>query len=103
MTIKELSDKELTLVSSLVKQNKDKLEEIITGARKVNDVRTKRLIEIVELVIDIKGQDMNELLKKYNITKEWLVNIIKIDQLTTEEVNDLDYLEDRIETHLSWE
>ncbi len=45
---------------------------------------------------------MNELLKKYNITKEWLVNIIKIDQLTTEEVNDLDYLEDRIETHLSW-
>jgi hypothetical protein len=46
---------------------------------------------------------MNELLKKYNITKEWLVNIIKIDQLTTEEVNDLDYLEDRIETHLSWE
>ena len=55
MTIEELSDKELTLVSSLVKQNKDKLEEIITGARKVNDVRTKRLIEIVELVIDIKG------------------------------------------------
>ena len=51
MTIKELSDKELTLVSSLVKQNKNKLEEIITGARKVND---------------------------------------------------LDYLEDRIETHLSW-
>ena len=102
MTIEELSDKELTLVSSLVKQNKDKLEEIITGARKVNDARTKRLIEIVEMVIDIKGQDMNELLKKYNITKEWLVNIIKIDQLTTEEVNDLDYLEDRIETHLSW-
>lgn len=45
---------------------------------------------------------MNELLEKYNITKEWLVNIIKVDQLTTEEVNDLDYLEDRIETHLSW-
>jgi len=55
MTIKELSDKELTLVSSLVKQNKSKLEEIITGARKVNDVRTKRLIEIVEMVINIKG------------------------------------------------
>ena len=46
---------------------------------------------------------MNELLKKYNITKEWLVTVIKIDQLTTEEVNDLDYLEDRIEAHLSWE
>ena len=55
MTIKELSDKELTLVSSLVKQNKNKLEEIITGARKVNDVRIKRLIEIVEMVINIKG------------------------------------------------
>lgn len=46
---------------------------------------------------------MNELLKKYNITKEWLATVIKVDQLTTEEVNDLDYLEDRIETHLSWE
>ena len=55
MTIEELSDKELTLVSSLVKQNKNKLEEIIRGAKKVNDVRTKRLIEIVEMVIDIKG------------------------------------------------
>lgn len=67
MTIEELSDKELTLVSSLVKQNKNKLEEIITGAKKVmksnnqvgslNDVRTKRLIEIVEMVIDIKGYE----------------------------------------------
>ena len=54
MTIEQLSDKELTLVSSLVKQNKSKLEEIIRGARKVNDVRTKRLIEIVELVINLK-------------------------------------------------
>lgn len=64
MTIEQLSDKELTLVSSLVKQSKDKLEEIITGAKKVmksnnqvgslNDVRTKRLIEIVEMVINLK-------------------------------------------------
>ena len=54
MSIEELSDKELTLVSSLVKQSKDKLEEIIRGARKVNDVRTKRLIEIVEMVINLK-------------------------------------------------
>ena len=54
MTIEELSDKELTLVSSLIKQSKDKLEEIIMGARKVNDVRTKRLIEIVEMVINLK-------------------------------------------------
>ena len=54
MTIEQLSDKELTLVSSLVKQSKDKLNEIIRGAKKVNDVRTKRLIEIVELVINLK-------------------------------------------------
>ena len=54
MTIEQLSDKELTLVSSLVKQNKNKLEEIITGARKVNDKRAGRLIEIVELVINLK-------------------------------------------------
>jgi hypothetical protein len=30
MTINELSDNELTLLSSLIKQNKDKLKEIIT-------------------------------------------------------------------------
>ena len=81
MTIEELSDKELTLVSSLVKQNKDKLEEIITGAKKVmksnnqvgslNDVRTKRLIEIVEMVIDIKGQVMTMFLVILGIV--WLI------------------------------
>lgn len=63
MTIKELSDNELTLLSSLIKQNKDKLKEIITGAKnkhaclsnKVNDVRTGRLIEIVKLAMEIKA------------------------------------------------
>ena len=55
MTIKELSDNELTLLSSLIKQNKDKLKEIITGANKVNDVRTERLIEIVKLAMEIKS------------------------------------------------
>lgn len=53
MTIEELSEKELTLLSSLIKQNKSKLEEIIRGASKVNDVRTKRLTEIVELAIEL--------------------------------------------------
>ena len=55
MTINELSDNELTLLSSLIKQNKNKLEEIITGANKVNDVRTGRLIEIVKLAMEIKA------------------------------------------------
>ena len=55
MTINELSDNELTLLSSLIKQNKDKLKEIITGANKVNDVRTERLIEIVKLAMEIKA------------------------------------------------
>ena len=55
MTIKELSDNELTLLSSLIKQNKDKLKEIITGANKVNDERTGRLIEIVKLAMEIKA------------------------------------------------
>ena len=60
MTIKELSDNELTLLSSLIKQNKDKLKEIITGANKVNDGRTGRLIEIVKLAMEIKSQIVNE-------------------------------------------
>ena len=54
MTVEQLSEKELTLLSSLVKQNKSKLEEIIRGASKVNDVRTKRLTEIVELAMSLK-------------------------------------------------
>jgi len=53
MTVEQLSEKELTLLSSLVKQNKSKLEEIIRGASKVNDVRTKRLTEIVELAMSL--------------------------------------------------
>jgi len=53
MTVDQLSEKELTLLSSLIKQNKNKLEEIIRGASKVNDVRTKRLTEIVELAIEL--------------------------------------------------
>ena len=60
MTINELSDNELTLLSSLIKQNKEKLKEIITGANKVNDERTGRLIEIVKLAMEIKAQIVNE-------------------------------------------
>ncbi len=40
------------------------------------------------------------LLKKYNITQEFIDLIIKIDELTDDEVRDLDYMEDRIQTHL---
>ena len=39
MTIKELSDNELTLLSSLIKQNKDKLKEIITGGKTLIPMR----------------------------------------------------------------
>jgi len=41
---------------------------------------------------------MDELIKKYG---EALVNfVIKIDELTTEEIKDINYLDDRIQTHL---
>ena len=43
---------------------------------------------------------MEKLLKKYNITQEFIDLIIKIDELTDDEVRDLDYMEDRIQTHL---
>tara|TARA_R110002153_G_scaffold24586_3_gene78446 strand:+ start:246 stop:410 length:165 start_codon:yes stop_codon:yes gene_type:complete len=43
---------------------------------------------------------MKKLLKKYNITQEFIDLIIKIDELTDDEVRDLDYMEDRIQTHL---
>ncbi len=42
---------------------------------------------------------MEKLLKKYNITQEFIDLIIKIDELTDDEVRDSDYMEDRIQTH----
>jgi hypothetical protein len=44
---------------------------------------------------------IQELVEKYG--EENIVNTIAIDCLSFEEVKDLDYLEDRIVTHLEWQ
>jgi hypothetical protein len=55
MTVEQLSSNELTLLSSLIKQSKEKLNKIIFQTGKyVNDERTERLIKIVELAISLK-------------------------------------------------
>ena len=54
MTVEQLSSNELTLLSSLIKQSKEKLNKIIFQTGKVNDVRSERLIKIVELAISLK-------------------------------------------------
>ena len=41
---------------------------------------------------------MNNLIKKYN--KNIIDFVIRVDNLTKKEIKDIDYLEDRIETHL---
>ena len=43
---------------------------------------------------------MKELIEKYG--SDIIDLVIKIDDLTAEEVNDTEYLEDRIITHLEW-
>jgi hypothetical protein len=43
---------------------------------------------------------MEELIEKYG--SDIIDLVIKIDDLTAEEVNDTEYLEDRIITHLEW-
>tara|TARA_B100001094_G_C17916662_1_gene663878 strand:- start:466 stop:633 length:168 start_codon:yes stop_codon:yes gene_type:complete len=41
---------------------------------------------------------MENLIKKYN--KDIIDFVIKVDKLTEKEIKDIDYLEDRIQTHL---
>jgi succinate dehydrogenase flavin-adding protein (antitoxin of CptAB toxin-antitoxin module) len=55
MTVEQLSPNELTLLSSLIKQNDNKLNRVIIGAKKLNDVRTERLIEMVELAKKLRN------------------------------------------------
>ena len=43
---------------------------------------------------------MKELIEKYG--NDMIDLVIKIDDLIAEEVNDTEYLEDRIITHLEW-
>jgi len=44
--------------------------------------------------------NMVKLIEKYG--KPLIDMVIKIDDLTPEEIKDCDYLEDRITTHLEW-
>ena len=43
---------------------------------------------------------IEELVKRYG--EDVIVDTIAIDELSCEEIKDLDYLEDRIVTHLEW-
>jgi len=43
---------------------------------------------------------MEELMKKYKLTVRSMMLIAVFDNLTYTEMNDLDYMEDRIQTHL---
>lgn len=43
---------------------------------------------------------MKTLLERYNIDMEFVEFIIKVDDLTPVEIEDVDYLEDRIIIHL---
>ena len=44
---------------------------------------------------------IEDLIEKYG--EDRIISTIAIDELSREEIKDLDYLEDRIVTHLEWE
>ena len=44
---------------------------------------------------------IEELVERYG--EDRIINTIAIDKLSWEEIKDLDYLEDRIITHMGWE
>ena len=44
---------------------------------------------------------IEDLIERYG--EDRIINTIAIDELSREEIKDLDYLEDRIVTHLEWE
>lgn len=50
---------------------------------------------------DFSEMEIQNLLDKYNVDADWFVNVIMVDGLTSKELKDLDYLEDRIQSHLS--
>ena len=41
------------------------------------------------------------LLKKHNITRHQFLKMVEVDDLSIQELQDLNYVDDRIETHLS--
>ena len=49
----------------------------------------------------LKESTLEYLIDKYG--QKMIDFTIKVDQLTDGEVNDIEYLEDRIKTHLAWE
>ena len=44
---------------------------------------------------------IEDLIERYG--EDRIINTIAIDELSWEEIKDLEYLEDRIVTHLEWE
>ena len=44
---------------------------------------------------------IEDLIERYG--EDRIINTIAIDKLSWEQIKDLDYLEDRIVTHLEWE
>jgi len=50
-----------------------------------------------EVILD---ESVYELGRKYNFSKELTVKLLlEVDKLTEEELSDLDYVEDRLDTH----
>lgn len=43
---------------------------------------------------------MKELMEKYNVGINFVMFVASVDNLTLSEIQDLDYMEDRIVTHL---
>lgn len=50
---------------------------------------------------NIFSNDLIKLLNKHGVSEKWFKKVIDLDELTKDELNDLDYVEDRIMSHLS--
>jgi len=66
------------------------------------------MISLFKILNEIRIQNTKyskeyiDLLKKYGVNQKWIdLYLIKIDELTPEEMEDLDYVKDRIITHLN--
>ena len=62
---------------------------------------TNHFILIQRIENSILSITIEELIERYG--EDRIINTIAIDKLSWEEIKDLDYLEDRIVTHLEWE
>lgn len=94
---RSITDNEETEMRRYIKQEYPNSEHLSTHVDKYG---VKSVYTLKDLKNKKKDKGLDKLLKKYNFPKEAFERMAEAEQYTDKERNDLDYMEDRIETYL---